>query len=276
LGDQTLVFDPFLTPAAAHDLRLVAESITGKPVSFVVNSHYHNDHIRGNQVFAPGATIISAEWTRNAILEKEQAEIEWEKQHAPPRLAELEKTYQSASEEERKELLMWIGYYRGMIDSHSQLTTTLPTLTFDGKLVLYGAGRTVEVRETGEGHTPSDLVLFLPNEKIVFMGDLIFVERHPWLGDGFPDKWKETLQQINDWSITTVVPGHGPVSGSEQLLTMAGYLAEFIGLAKAAIDNGETEDELARQTLPQRYDHWWYGRFVAPNLRFLYRSLSKQ
>src|SRR3990172_6492741 len=58
LGDRTLVFDPFLTPKAAHDLRVAAEQLTGRSVSIVINSHYHNDHIRGNQVFSAETRIV--------------------------------------------------------------------------------------------------------------------------------------------------------------------------------------------------------------------------
>src|SRR5687768_8061810 len=59
LGDKTVIFDPFMNPEAARELKEVAEQLTKRPVSLVINSHYHNDHIRGNQVFSPEATIIS-------------------------------------------------------------------------------------------------------------------------------------------------------------------------------------------------------------------------
>src|SRR6478672_10218109 len=83
LGDKTVVFDPFMTPEAAKELRNVAVELTGRPVSFVINSHYHNDHIRGNQEFIPIATIISTAWTRDQIAKSEPEEQEWEKRHAP-------------------------------------------------------------------------------------------------------------------------------------------------------------------------------------------------
>src|SRR6476469_7044401 len=62
MGDKTLIFDPFMIPEAARELRETAERLTGRPVSIVVDSHYHNDHIRGNQEFKPEATIISTTW----------------------------------------------------------------------------------------------------------------------------------------------------------------------------------------------------------------------
>ena len=79
LGDKTVVFDPFMTPEAARDLKKVAVELTGRDVTLVINSHYHNDHIRGNQVFVPQANIISTEWTRNKMVPSEKEEQEWEK-----------------------------------------------------------------------------------------------------------------------------------------------------------------------------------------------------
>jgi cyclase len=67
LGSETLIFDTFLTPRAAQDLRAAAEQLTHQPIGWVVNSHWHGDHVSGNQVFAPPATIISTLKTRQLI-----------------------------------------------------------------------------------------------------------------------------------------------------------------------------------------------------------------
>src|SRR5262245_11988679 len=71
LGNKTLVFDAFMNPDAATELKQTAEQLTKHPVSFVINSHYHDDHIRGNQVFVPGASIISTEWTKDEMKKVE-------------------------------------------------------------------------------------------------------------------------------------------------------------------------------------------------------------
>ena len=74
LGDKTVVFDPFMTPSAAIELRDVAYQLTKRNYAYVVNSHYHNDHIRGNQAFLPNATIISTTTTRTQIERNEPGE----------------------------------------------------------------------------------------------------------------------------------------------------------------------------------------------------------
>lgn len=273
LGDRTVIFDTFLTPAAARDLRDAADTVTGRTASFVVNSHFHNDHIRGNQVFDPGAEIISTTWTRAAIAEREPEAIAREREHAPERLAALEVQRETASPEERPELRMWIAYYRGMIASHAELRTKLPTLTIDSTLVLHGSERTAELRPTGNGHTPGDLVLYVPEEKVVFTGDVLFTNRHPWLGDGIPEAWSEVLRTVHGWDVETAVPGHGRVSQPEALLTMVDYLSDLSELVEARAAAGDSEEEIAEQPVPERYADWWYGRFYPSNLRFLNRQV---
>ena len=77
LGDSTLIYDTFLTPQAAKDLRTAAIELTGRDPEIIVNSHYHNDHIWGNQVFSPQARIISTSQTRQLIQTEGKAELEW-------------------------------------------------------------------------------------------------------------------------------------------------------------------------------------------------------
>jgi glyoxylase-like metal-dependent hydrolase (beta-lactamase superfamily II) len=114
LGDKTVVFDPFMTPSAAIELRDIARQLTKKDYAYVVNSHYHNDHIRGNQAFLPNATIVSTTTTRDQIERNEPGEQEWEKKHAPTLLAAIRKRMANANEVERSELPYWIGYYEGI------------------------------------------------------------------------------------------------------------------------------------------------------------------
>lgn len=275
LGDRTLVFDTFLTPEAAAELRAAAEALTGRPAALVVNSHAHNDHIRGSQVFRPEAEIVSTWATRDAIARLEPEQIAYEREHAPARAASMRALLQDATAEERVELRMWLDYYEGMIGSHATLVPTLPTLTFDGTLTLHGPKRTAELRSTGRGHTEDDVVLFLPDDRIAFLGDLLFVERHPWLGDGDTEAWSQTLRAVHGWGVDTVVPGHGPVSPAAALLTMAEYIDTLSALVRAHRDAGGSLDETATLAVPERYASWWYGRFYPPNLRYLYTRLDQ-
>jgi glyoxylase-like metal-dependent hydrolase (beta-lactamase superfamily II) len=273
LGDKVLIFDPFMTPDAADDLRKAAKTLTSSPIAFVVNSHFHNDHIRGNQVFSQTA-LISTKGTRDGILKHEALQIEYEKEVAPKRLSDVKATLQNEKDEwTRKELTLWLGYYQGMIESHPKLTLTVPNITFEDKLTIHGNQRTVELISFGRGHTESDLFLHLPDEKIAFMGDLLFIGMHPWLADGDPDSWISVLTKVKELGVETVVPGHGPVGNAEDISTMISYIKTMEQVAEGLIDKGKTKEDISLDYLPEQFKDWWLRRFFPLNLQFMYERI---
>lgn len=269
LGDKTLVFDAFMNPAAARELKDVAEELTGKFVCIVVNSHYHNDHIRGNQVFAGEATIISSQFTRKEIERVEPQEQQWEQKHASGLLQALKKRISSANSLEKEELPLWIGYYEGMIESADELRMTLPNIVFNDSLWIMGTSRNVKLVECRNGHTASDLVMLIPDAGIAFMGDLLFCGRHPWMSDGNPIGWQASLKKFyEDPQYTTFVPGHGPVSDKSALKTLYDYFDTVDGMVKAAVSDS-LQIELMERPIPTPYETWYFSRFYQPNLQFL-------
>lgn len=187
LDGEALVYDAFISPEPADDLRRAAEALTGGSVRWGVLGHYHNDHIRGAQVF-DGAEIISTEWTREAILEREPQTIAAEREQVPGALKRTRARHEAETDpERRRELGFWVAYYDGILRSLPMLETTPPRATFEGTFRLHRGGRTIELLDVGRGHTGSDVVLHLPDEGIAFTSDLLFVERHPYLASGHPD-----------------------------------------------------------------------------------------
>jgi cyclase len=273
LGDQTLIFDTFLTPAAARDLRDAAEALTGRPAALVALSHFHNDHIRGSQVF-DGARILATPETRAAIAAREPQQIARERERAPAALQEVRAAHAVAGPDEEAELRMWVGYYEGMLASHEELETVLPQAAVDGTLTLHGTRRTAMLVHTGQGHTDGDLVLFLPEERIAFLGDLLFVDRHPFVGHGHPDDWVRVLQRVYDWGTETVVPGHGPAAAADALLIMTTYIEEVGKLAASALEDGLSLEEAGALPVPAAYAHWWYASFFPANVRFMYQQVA--
>ncbi|MFI5133351.1 MAG: MBL fold metallo-hydrolase, partial [Chitinophagales bacterium] len=236
LGDKTVVFDPFMTPEAARDLKKVAEQLTGRQVTLVINSHFHNDHIRGNQVFVPQADIISTEWTRNEMFTSEKEEQEWEKKNVAARAITERKKMDTATDAEKPELIMWTGYYEGIQQSEPELKITVPNLTFSDTLWIHGTKRDIKLEECRKGHTYSDVVMLLPKDGIAFMGDLFFVNRHPWLGDGSPKSWQQHLERMEaDTNYSLFVPGHGPVGGKKEISLLINYIKDLQQLVSSGI-----------------------------------------
>jgi cyclase len=269
LGDKTLVFDPFMTPSAAVELREIARKLTKKKVSYVINSHYHTDHIRGNQVFLPNATIIGTTITREQIEANEPDEQEWEKKHAPTLLQAVRKRMVNASEVDRDEMPYWIGYYEGIIESSDQLFTATPDYTFDDSLWLTGSKLNVKLVECRNGHTASDAVLLIPSLGIAFMGDLLCTDRHPWLSDGDVQGWQNSLRLFyEDTLYHTYLPGHGKVSEKPALKTLYEYLQDVQQLCNAA-QTDSAQAALFNQPIPLAYRSWYCGRFYQPNIQYL-------
>jgi len=271
LGNKTLIFDAFINPGAATELKQTAEQLTKHHVAYVVNSHFHDDHIRGTRSFMPGATVISTVWTRNAIQKSEPEEQAWAKKNIAGELQTEKQKLRSATTGQRDEELMWVGYYEAITQSLPALKTILPHITFNDSLWIHGTKTNVLLLECRNGHTGSDIIMLLPKEGIAFMGDLLFVQRHPWLGDGDPDSWKHHLQNLyNDAVIKTFVPGHGPVAGREHVHTLIQYITDLEQLAHASFKKGEPDSVFIKTPVLPQYNTWWYGRFYPGNLSFLY------
>ena len=275
LGDKTVIFDPFMNPKAARELRTLAEELTRRPVTMVINSHYHNDHIRGNQEFKPFATIISSTYTRDQIARIEPEQQEWEKHHAPALLKATRKIYNSATGIDREELPLWIGYYEGMMESLDNLTITLPDIVFNDSLWIHGSVRDIKLVEYKNCHTASDVALIIPSEKIAFLGDLLFVQRHPWMADGQPQSWQASLKELyDDQSITTYVPGHGAVCDKGGLKSLQDYFSNIQQLANNAVADS-TQSQLLTQPIPRQYQNWYFSRFYQSNMKFLLGSAKE-
>jgi len=271
LGNKTLVFDAFINPDAANELKQTAEQLTQHPVSFLINSHYHDDHIRGNQAFVPGASIISTEWTKNEIQKAEPEEQAWARKNIGASLEKAKQKLNSATGDEKKEAIMWVGYYEAISQSLPKLKTTLPGITFKDSMWIYGSKRSVLLIECGNGHTASDAVMILPKEGIAFMGDILFVGRHPWFGDGNPESLKKHLEKFYaDSSLKQFVPGHGPPAGKEALQALIQYISLLQQLAAEAIQKGEADSVFAKRDILPQYRNWWYRRFYSDNLEAVY------
>lgn len=270
LGDKTVLIDPFMNLDAAEELKTTAIKLTGRDASVVINTHCHNDHIRGNQLFA-SSSIISTAWTREEIARAEPREIQWEKENAPAILSAYQSQLATAQGLQKRELPLWIDYFEGMIKSNPQLKTTLPGITFNDSLWLYGAERSILLKEYKNGHTKSDVAVFLPQEKILFTGDLLFTGAHPWLSDGNPAQLKKYLDEwAADTRYTIFVPGHGDTGNRENVQQLSGYISDLTQMVAEQKNNGVPDSLIIKTPIPAAYAEWLFGtRFYAANLSFL-------
>jgi len=273
LGDRTLVYDAFISPQAAEDLKTAAEVLTGRPVDAVIDSHWHNDHIWGNQVFDANTDIVSTEETRRLIIATRGHGAYDEFMAAAEANLEATRAQLEAAEGEgqRRQLAMWVDYHRTVVELKPILQIRPPNLTFLQRLAFHGPDRTAELIDFAGGHTESDAVLFLPQERIAFMSDLLFIGHQPYLGGGDPDMLVHILGAVSDLAPTLLVPGHGPVGTGESLAVMKQYVQTLDDLARKMVEDGEAEESIDEMAVPEPFDDWLFGSFFPGNMHYLYQ-----
>ncbi|MED1204506.1 MBL fold metallo-hydrolase [Heyndrickxia acidicola] len=265
LGDKTIVFDTFNTQQAAGDLKEIAERITKQPVSWVVNSHWHGDHIRGNQILK-NSNILASETTLQKMKENHPKRIAKQKEDISGLNHYIESLLQQSKISTDQKLEHNINFLREIALSLPTLELVLPQYTFKSEFTIYGTKRNAIISSLGTGHSECDSILYLPEDKIIFMGDLLFVETHPSIfPESNPLEWANTLNRMSKFDVKKVVPGHGPVGVTEDITKLKDYLNELITLSNTDIN---TEEIL----VPRKYKEWVSSELFIGNLRALKKA----
>jgi len=224
-----VVIDALGSPELARELMREIKRLTGKLVTHVIVTHYHADHIYGLQAFKDAGARIIAGRAGLEYLNSETAQL---------RLA--------AS---RNELFPWI-------DETTRLVLADEWLDRERDLVVGGVRFVLQ--PVGPAHTPEDLVVYLPSEKVLFAGDLVFQGRLPFVGQTADSKkWIKSLNALLLFDIKTTVPGHGPASSSarDDLREMRDYLTYLRESMGKASRNLEPFDEAYKATDWSRFEH---------------------
>ncbi len=270
LGDATLVFDTLFSQEAGTDLRDAAKRLTGRQAEYVVTSHYHDDHLVGNQVF-PHVKIVSTAKTRELILTKTQREFQEDRDNAAKLFEDLRSGKLPLPDSEKG---LYEGWMQAILESAPTFQLIASNLTFDSEFVIHGSRRTVHILTYGGGHTASDAFLFLPDERIAFLGDLLFIDFHPWLADGDPGELVRILERIEKLKVETAVPGHGPVGTARDLGVIRRYVIELERLAGEVRKSGGTKEQASQTPVPSDFAGWKFSRFYPQNMAFLFDWLE--
>lgn len=216
-----------------------------KPVIHAVNTHYHGDHTFGNQYFTDSlGGIIAHEKTREALITRDSAH--------------------------RKRFKRFFGE-----DSLIGFNFTPPDITFTGRLTLSGGGRTIELVYTGPAHTDGDVYVYLPAEKVVFTGDLLYKKRLPWLADGVVQGAIRACDELLALDAGVYVPGHGGVATRKDVVEYKRYLETLTKEVKSLIDKGRTLKEIKQKiSLPDYSEYGKYGEWLPLNAEKVYNELT--
>jgi len=279
LGERTLIFDTFETPIAADDLRVASDSLTGRPATWVVNSHFHPDHWFGNQVFPKETIIISSQGTWEGIHEFID-EVEEEKKDPSDLEEELHSLKgQLALESDlrkREVIKSSIARWEFYLESLPNLNLRVPDQTFRGKIELHGSMRSVELIDAGPAHTSGDSYLRIPSENIAFIGDIGFFNEQPYMADSNPEGWKAMLKVLKNSDTKTYIPGHGPAGTKKDLILIQEYIEMLETMVSKAINQRKTVDDVLSQELPEPFRTWSIGSSrMEVNSQFMFEYLSR-
>jgi cyclase len=257
-GEASLLVDTLF------DLKLTREMLDAMAratpaagfIGTVVNTHANGDHCYGNSLVATAEIIAS----RRCADEM--------KELPPSRLADMVRAAPGLGE---------VGAFVARIFgpfTFDGIEVTLPTRTFDGELEIRIGDRLVRLIEVGPAHTEGDVIVHLPDDGVVFTGDILFHRGHPVVWAGPVAGWVAACDRIMALGAGTVVPGHGPLAGNDAVADLKGYLEYLTREARPRYEAGLTPLEAARDIDMSAYSGWGEPERVVANIHALYRDFG--
>jgi glyoxylase-like metal-dependent hydrolase (beta-lactamase superfamily II) len=252
VGDRDLlIVDTNVSPAAAATLRDELRAVVDKPIRTVVNTHFHYDHAHGNQIYGPDVEIIGHEFTREMMAAgRSMSGRTYDNmvRPLPERIAALraqrDTTTDAAGRAAAARQIAVQEAYKAATDAD---TPVPPTTTLSRRLTLYRGGREIRILFLGRAHTAGDVVVHLPGERVLITGDMLS-SNPPYMGDGYPVEWVETLEQLKSLEFDWIVPGHGPAFQDRAKIDhLQAYLRDFWVRARELHGAGVGAAEAARR-----------------------------
>jgi cyclase len=276
LEHSVLVYDTHYTPEAGLVLAGRIRAVTQNPVRYVVLGHYHPDHTHGSQAFDSAALVISSTAGRRDMLQKDIPVMNRAVATTRQQIEKMTKELLALKETSQQEALRrQIKDRQAFLERMSKLKIAQPVVTVDDSLTITEGGRKIELRVIGAGHTDGDLVLYLPDEKVVFCGDLFFNKALPNTQDGSILDWIKTLDELLKLDAEKFLPGHGPVGTKEDVKEFASYLEELRKVVEAGVNRGDGVEQITRDArVPARYSSWQFQNFFPANIQRMYVELK--
>lgn len=233
--DSVMVLDTQATPIMARKVIEKIRTVTDKPIQYIVVSHYHAVRVLGASAYG-AEQIIASQDTYDLIVER-------------------------GDEDFKSELERFPRLFNG-VESIPGLTW--PTITFKGEMTVWMGKREVRLMQLGRGHSKGDTVIWLPQEKVLFSGDLVEFGATPYTGDAYLNDWPQTLDRLAALEPVALVPGRGdalttPQSCLEAIEGTKSFLHDMFESVKQGREAGKSLNEVYAQTyhrLQPDYGHW--------------------
>jgi glyoxylase-like metal-dependent hydrolase (beta-lactamase superfamily II) len=233
--DAVMVIDTQATPVMAQDVIRRIREVTDKPIKYVVMSHYHAVRVLGASAYQ-AQHIIASQDTRDLIVERGAQDMKSEIERFP-RLFQAVETIPG---------LTW------------------PTITFKGEMTLWLGSLEVKLMQVGRGHTKGDTIAWLPQQKILFSGDLVEFDATPYAGDAYFSDWPQTLDNLAAMNPVALVPGRGaalttPAMVQAGLAGTRSFVSDLYANVKAGAAAGKDLHAIYKDThaaMKPKYGNW--------------------
>lgn len=240
--DAVTAIDTCFTEVRTRALLQAIGEVSELPLKTLINTHHHGDHTHGNYLL-PAATIIGHERCRQAILAS----------GLPAPSTPISQLFPS------------VGW--------GEIELAPPFVTFEDRLNIYVGDLKLEVIFVGPAHTTNDVIVWIPEHRLLFSGDLIFHGGTPFVVMGSVAGSLTALETLRGLGAETVVPGHGPVCGPEVLDDMVAYLRFVQEVARRGYDEGLSALDAGQQTDLGRFDVWHDKERLVGNLHRAYSEI---
>ena len=264
--NDVLVVDSHMTPSAARALLADLGKITDKPVRYLVNTHFHFDHVHGNEVFGPGVEIVAHEFTQHKVASGDTkrgrgyeafvGDTPASVERARARLAEMPAEERAATEERMAAAMK-------IYEESEAVVPRAPTMALRQAVTLYRGGREIRLLHVGRAHTGGDVIVYLPAEKALISGDLL-TGGLPYMGDAFVPEWVGALDEVAALDVEVILPGHGAAyTETERIRHLQLYLIDLWHQAvKLHAARMPAAEAAAKIDLTRHADH--YDRIDGP------------
>ncbi|MBB2484379.1 MBL fold metallo-hydrolase [Mitsuaria sp. WAJ17] len=234
--DAVMVIDTQATPVMAQDVIRRIREVTDKPIKYVLLSHYHAVRVLGASAYEP-EHIIASQDTFELIVER-------------------------GEQDKASEIGRFPRLFRNVESVPAGLTW--PTLTFTGKMTLWLGKLEVQILQLGRGHTKGDTVVWLPQDRVLFSGDLVEFDATPYAGDAYFQDWPQTLENLAALKPAKLVPGRGaalqtPEQVQAGLDGTRAFVSELYAAVKAGVAAGRDLNTVYRESyaaLEPKYGQW--------------------
>ncbi len=237
-ADAVSVVDTCFTEARTRAFLSSIASVTELPIRTLVNTHHHGDHTHGNYLL-PEASIVGHELCRQTVIDTGLHTLH--------------------------------PLFPGVVWGNLELAP--PFITFQDRLDLYVDGLKLELHYMGPAHTTNDVVVWIPDRRLLFTGDLVFNGGTPFVAMGSISGSLVAVERLRQFDAEVIVPGHGSVCGPEVMDDIEAYLTFVQETARETFSSGLSQLDAAQQTDLGRFADWHDTERIAGNLHRAYSEL---